>query len=131
MNSGGGQKVIEHPGFRRDLKRLLKKYPSLRDDLKVLEKMLLLAHQDQTVQPKSLGFFRISGLGFKIDGVYIAKKFACRSLKGSGARSGIRVVYRFNIATGVIEYIEMFHKKEKPMVDKDRIKKLYLDNLDD
>ncbi len=33
--------MIEHPGFRRDLKRLLKKYPSLKDDLKVLEKMLL------------------------------------------------------------------------------------------
>ncbi len=122
---------MEHPGFRRDLKRLMKKYPSLKDDLKVLEKMLLLAHCDQSVQPESLGLFKVSGIGFKVDGIYIAKKFACRSLKGSGARSGIRVVYRFNTATGMIEYIEMFHKKEKPMADKDRIKKLYLDNLDD
>ena len=82
MNSGSGQKVIEHPGFSRDLKRFLKKYPSLMDDLKVLEKMLFLAHRNRSVQPESLGLFKVSGIGFKVEGIYIDKKFACRSLKG-------------------------------------------------
>jgi len=55
------------------------------------------------------------------DGFFIAKKFACRSLKGSGSRSGIRIVYYLENITLKICLIEIYHKNQKEKEDFRRI----------
>jgi len=51
------------------------------------------------------------------------KKFACRTLKGHGSRSGIRVIYAFHTEILKIEFIEIYFKGNKESEDKERIKK--------
>ncbi|OGS21066.1 MAG: hypothetical protein A2252_04010 [Elusimicrobia bacterium RIFOXYA2_FULL_39_19] len=57
--------------------------------------------------------------------IYKAKKFACRALKGSGANSGIRVIYAYDEAQDKIELIEIYFKGDKENEDKQRINKIY------
>jgi len=123
--SSGRLEFFEHNAFKRDVKRLLKKYRTLKDDLSVFRQVLCLAHETGEHRPEDLGMLPLAGLSIPVKDVYIAKKFACRALKGSGARSGIRVVYRFNRDLRRIEFIEIFHKNDKPIEDKDRIEELY------
>lgn len=63
--------------FKKDLKKLLKKYRSLNDDLETVRKVL-------KVEPKERPPF-----SFEIDGLGIA----CRSLKGMGVNTGLRLIY--------------------------------------
>lgn len=125
MPSSGRLEFFEHGAFKRDVKCLLKNYRTLKDDISVFRQALCLAHETGEHRPEDLGMFPLSGLSVQAKDIYIAKKFACRALKGSGARSGIRVVYRFNRALRRIEFIEIFHKNEKTVEDKDRIEELY------
>ena len=55
------------------------------------------------------------------------KKFACRSLKGRGVMSGIRVIYAYHVAASKVEFIEIYFKGEKENEDRERIKE-YLKN---
>ena len=68
------------------------------------------------------GIFRIPGLPQK-EGVEVfkARKFACRSLKGKGAQSGIRVIYAHHEAENAVVLIEIYYKGDRKNEDKDRI----------
>ena len=72
----------ELPEFQRDLKQLLKRYRTLRDDLEVLKKVLVVASHPQP--PLS---YRIPGFGFETPIIIKLKKFASRSLKGKGSNT--------------------------------------------
>jgi mRNA-degrading endonuclease RelE of RelBE toxin-antitoxin system len=106
--------------FSRDLKRLSKKYPSLEDDLKTAEKNAIKLRYEKGLDNASV--FEI--LGCCTDRIKIAKvkKFACKSLKGTGVRSGIRVIFAYYPEESRIEYIEIYHKNEQANEDRDRIK---------
>jgi len=115
--------VVRHPLFRKDLKRLTRKYRTLSEDLELFEKALLLAHLSLDVQLEAMGFFPISAKGLEDKRLFIGKKFACRAIPG-GSRSGIRVVYRIDEDCIRLLYIEMFHKKEKALPNLDRIRRI-------
>jgi hypothetical protein len=119
-----GIQVSRDPRFVKDLKRLLKKYPSLTEDLVTFEKVLLLAHDNPDLQPESMGFYPLSVHGLEAENCFIAKRFACKSLRGSGSQSGIWVVYRIDRKCIRLLYIEIFHKSEKPLPDFERIRTL-------
>jgi len=53
--------------------------------------------------------------------VQMARKFACRALKGKGAHSGIRVIYAGFEEKNRIELIEIFYKGDKENEDRERI----------
>jgi len=53
--------------------------------------------------------------------VYKAKKFACKSLKGKGVQSGIRVIYAYEEEKDRIVLIEIYFKGDKSNEDKKRI----------
>jgi hypothetical protein len=55
----------------------------------------------------------------------MAKKFACKSLKGKGAKSGIRIIYAYFEQEDTIEFIEIYFKGDKENEDKERIKKYF------
>ncbi|MCF8236337.1 MAG: hypothetical protein K9G67_15360 [Bacteroidales bacterium] len=105
----------EIPEFSRDLKKLLKKYRSLNDDLAVLKKVL---NENPHEQPPFS--FRIDGLGIE-SCVIKVKKIACKSLKGKGVNSGLRLVYAFFEDKQKIVFVELYHKNTKENEDRERI----------
>jgi mRNA-degrading endonuclease RelE of RelBE toxin-antitoxin system len=105
--------------FRKDFEKLLKKYPSLIEDFNIL-KQFLCKH------PRGFPpiIFQISDLGIKIE-IFKVKKFRCKSLKGSGSNSGIRIIYALLEKEQKIEFIEIYFKGKKSNHDKERILKYY------
>ncbi len=103
------------PEFEKDLKYLLKKYRSLNDDLEVLKKDL---KDEPGAQPPFS--YRIEGLGIETCVVKV-RKIACKSLKGKGVNSGLRLIYAFIEIEDRIVFIELYHKSNKENEDKERI----------
>lgn len=109
--------------FDRDFKKLHKRFRTLDEDLEVfIEKQLKLFHK---LGIDNKGCVRISDLGISYPEVYKARKFACRSLKGKGAASGIRIIYGYYSNEDVIEFIEMYYKGDKANEDRKRILQRY------
>ena len=117
------QQVTRVPAFDKDIKKLSKRFPTLENDLKTfIDKELFLFHK---LKIDNQGVFQIQGLGFDAPKVYKGKKFACRSLKGKGVQSGIRVIYAYFEPEDRIELIEIYYKGDKENEDKARIMGLY------
>lgn len=110
------------PEFERDLKRL-KRFKTLEEDLEMFEKTQLNIYHKQKIDNE--GIVPISNLGIDYPTIYKAKKFACKSLKGKGVRSGIRVIYAYYEEEDVIELIEIYYKGDKNNEDRSRILKYY------
>lgn len=109
--------------FERDLKKLQKKFQMIEDDLTIfIEKGLFLYHK---LKVDNKGVFPLSGLQIDSPKIYKAKKFACRSLKGRGSQSGIRVIYAYFEEIDKIELIKIYYKGDKENEDRDRILKYY------
>ncbi len=107
------------PEFEKDIKRLLKRFKTIEDDLEIfIKKQLFLYHR---LKVDNRGIFQITGLPVENPKVYKAKKFACKSLKGSGVQSGIRVIYAYDEEKDKIVLIEMYFKGDKANEDKQRI----------
>ena len=107
------------PEFERDTRRLLKRFKTIEDDLEIfIEKQLFLYHK---LKVDNRGIFQITGLPVENPKIYKAKKFACKSLKGKGVQSGIRVIYAYDEEMDRIVLIEMYFKGDKANEDKQRI----------
>ncbi len=108
--------------FKRDLKKLLKRFKTLEEDIETLINASLYAFHKLDIDTG--GIFRLSGLGFEEPAVYKVKKFACRSLKGTGSRSGMRLIYSYSKAAERIVLIEIYYKGDKDNEDRQRIAEL-------
>ncbi len=109
--------------FEKDFKRLQKKFRTLNDDLNTfIVNQLKLSHK-LNIDNKSV--VRISGLGIGCPKIYKARKFSCKSLKGKGAFSGIRIIYAYFEDDDIIEFVEIYYKGEKVNEDKGRILRHY------
>jgi len=105
--------------FENDLKKLSKKFRTLEEDLEVfIEKQLQLFHK---LRIDNKGIFTISDLGIIHPKIYKATKFACKSLKGKGVASGIRVIYAYFENEDSIEFVEIYYKGDKANEDRERI----------
>lgn len=101
--------------FQKDLKNLLKKYRTLNDDLEVVKQVLAVSPDERP--PFS---FRIDNLGLETCVIKV-KKIACKSLKGRGVNSGLRLIYAYFKDQGKIIFVELYHKNDKENEDKKRI----------
>ena len=110
--------------FKRDLKSLLKRFPSLEEDLESFVKAQLVAYHKLNVD--NHGIFPIEGIGVQNPQIFKVKKFACKSLKGKGVHSGIRITYAYFSAEDRIEFIEIYYKGDQENENKERIKDHYL-----
>ena len=120
---GKFSQVSRLPEFDNDLKRLLKRFRTLEDDLEIfIEKELFLYHK---LGIDNKGVFPIPGLPVKGISIYKARKFACKSLKGKGVQSGIRVIYTYLEDSDTIEFIEIYFKGDKENEDRERILRHY------
>lgn len=111
------------PEFERDLKKLKKKFPTIENDLFVMINAHLYPFHKEKIDNK--GTMPIKGIGIEGYTFYKVKKFACRSLKGKGSKTGIRVIYTFIDSKDQIDLIEIYYKQDKENEDRNRIKKYY------
>jgi hypothetical protein len=106
-------------GFEKDIKRLLRKFRTLEDDIEVAKKNAielfhLMKIDNRSVEPIP---------NFCSDKLKICKikKFACKALKGRGVQSGIRIIYAYYVLTNTVDFIEMYFKGGSENEDKERI----------
>lgn len=109
--------------FEKDMKKLGKKFKTIEGDLEnFIKTELKLYHK---LRKNIKGIVKISDLGIKYPTIYKATRFASRALKGSGSRSGIRVIYAHFEKDDKIELIEIYYKGDKKNEDRERIKRNY------
>jgi Ca2+-binding EF-hand superfamily protein len=113
------------PAFEKDLKKLLKKYPSLQKDFQDFQDFL-------EIYPTGLrtgDIVRISNLGEEICiPIYKARNFRCTSIAKNSSNSGIRIIYAYdtiNETIEFVEFIEIYHKWTKEVEDRNRILETY------
>lgn len=108
--------------FKKDLKKLLKRFPSLEEDLDSLVKAQLIAYHKLNID--NHGIFAIENLAISSPRIFKVKKFACKSLKGKGVHSGIRITYALD--EDRIELVEIYYKGDQENEDRERIKHYYI-----
>ncbi len=114
--------------FEKDLKKLLKKFRTLEEDVETFVQNQLNLYHKLNIDNK--GIFPISDLGIIYPKIFKAKKFACRSLKGKGVASGIRIIYAYFEQKDVIELVEFYYKGKKENEDRSRVLKYYRDRTE-
>lgn len=105
--------------YGKDLKKLLKKYRTLGDDIAIVKKVLAVEPNERP--PFS---FRIDGLGIKTCLIKV-KKIACRVMKGKGVNTGFRLIYAHFEEENRIVLVELYYKGDKENEDKERIMKYF------
>jgi hypothetical protein len=105
--------------YGKDLKKLLKKYRTLEDDIAIVKKVLAVEPNERP--PFS---FRIDGLGIKTCLIKV-KKIACRVMKGKGVNTGFRLIYAHFEEENRIILVELYYKGDKENEDKERIMKYF------
>lgn len=103
--------------YQKDIKKLGKRFKTLKSDLEILQKVL--AAEPNQRPPFS---YEINDLGIE-DCIIKVKKIACKSLKGKGVNSGLRLVYAFYDEEERILMIELYFKGDKKKEDRERILK--------
>ena len=106
------------PQFEKDFKRLEKKYKTLKDDFVTLKKFLT-----STKHPNNYSSFRIDNLGLS-EVVIKLKHIPCRSMKGKGSRTGLRIIYVYFEKEERILFIEFYQKAEQANEDIERIREV-------
>lgn len=101
--------------YKKDVKRLLKKYRTLVTDLEDVRKDL----EDEPGEQPPFSF-RISGLGIETCVIKI-KKIASDSFKGRGRNSGFRLIYAWFEEEQRMVFVELYHKNDKENEDRERI----------
>jgi len=109
------------PGFEKDLKKLLKKFRTLEDDIEIAKKNAIELFHLLKIDNNSIELIP----NFCSDELKICKikKFACKALKGRGVQSGIRIIYAYYVLTNTVDFIEMYFKGDSENENKKIIKK--------
>lgn len=109
--------------FIKEFKKLSKKYRTLNEDFNnfikfSLEPFLLDQKNNKCSE-------RLSDIGVRYPEIWKVKKFASKSFKGRGVKSGFRIIYAFYRDLEKIIYIEIYHKSQKNNEDRERIKTIF------
>jgi hypothetical protein len=107
---------LELDEFKKDLKSLLKKYRSLTEDLAVIKQILLVFPNERPPFSFEINDLKLNACIIKV------KKIACKSLKGRGVNSGLRLVYAYFPEEFKIVFVELYHKNSQESEDRERIK---------
>jgi mRNA-degrading endonuclease RelE of RelBE toxin-antitoxin system len=112
------------PEFTKDLKKLLKKFRTLEEDIKNFEDTALKMFHHLNIGFD--GILPISNLGIEYPKIYKVKKFTCKALKGRGVQSGVRIIYAYYPDQNIVEHIEIYHKNDSENEDRERIALYYI-----
>lgn len=104
------------PEFRRELRKLSRKYGILNDDLEIFKEVL---------SSSPTGFGNSFTVIHSTEVIKIVKaRMACRSLRGKS----LRVIYAYLKREETFEFIEIYYKGDKENEDRNRIKE-YLNSV--
>ncbi len=108
------------------MKKLSKSFSTLSDDLETAKKAAIELYHIHNQNNNAV--FPIPE--FCNDNVVVHKirKFACKSLKGRGVMSGIRVIYAYFPNEKKVVFIEIYFKGNKENEDRERIKEFLKKN---
>jgi mRNA-degrading endonuclease RelE of RelBE toxin-antitoxin system len=115
----------EAPTFKKDLKKLSKRFRTLKEDIEVVKRNVIELYHLHHIDNQST--FPIPGYVTEDVMVCKVKKFACKSLKGKGNRSGIRLIYAFHADKMNVVLIEIYYKQDQVNEDRERIRKYLAD----
>lgn len=108
------------PEFKKDLKKLCKKYKYLGEDLERAKKVLKSMPENMNL------VVRISNLGGEVrTPIYKLRKFRSQDFKGKGVQSGFRLIYAYERVENKVTLIEIYHKNRKDNEDRNRILKYF------
>lgn len=116
------------PEFEKDFKKLEKRYRTLSDDFENMKKNLLEVHYIKGAPLPPNTIVDIEGLCGETYKSKKIRKFTCKSLRNLGNRSGIRVIFVLEPDDLKITFIEIYHKNDKSVENKDRLKE-FIKNL--
>jgi mRNA-degrading endonuclease RelE of RelBE toxin-antitoxin system len=116
----------ETPEFKKDFKKLAKKFRTLPEDLELVKSAVI--ELNHVLGINNLSAVLVEGLCAEEVKIYKIRKFACKALKGRGSQTGIRVIYAYHVKTHKVDFIEIYFKADQAIEDKERIK-IYLRNI--
>lgn len=111
--------------FKKDFKKLLKRYGTLEEDFQRMKRLTIELFHVMGIDNDSC--FKIPDFSVEHCIAYKVRKFACRCLKGA-CKSGLRVIYIYQDKLNLVTFIEIYHKSDKANNDYNRLKKV-LKNL--
>ena len=106
--------------FEKDLKRLLKKFSTLREDIEIAKVFAIELFHLKNIDKGAI--FQIPNFCTEKLKICKLKKFACKALRGRGVKSGIRIIYAYYVLTKTVDFIEIYFKGESENEDKEKIK---------
>lgn len=104
--------------YRKCLKKLKKRFITLEKDIDNFKQYVLEIYFNQNIITDA--FVKIEGCCNEKYDAYKVKKFACRSLKAKGSRSGIRLIFLVDkriIDSISITFVEIYYKGDREMND--------------
>ncbi|OGW48046.1 MAG: hypothetical protein A2Y66_00410 [Nitrospirae bacterium RBG_13_41_22] len=117
------KKISHVPEFEKDMKKLVRRFTSLEEDLQTFIRVAMNLFHKQNIDSQAI--FHISDIGIRSPKIYKVKKFACKALKGKGVQSGIRVIYAYDEEKDGVDFIELYYKGDKESENRDRIMKYF------
>ena len=112
--------------FQAGFKKLLKRYKTLEEDFKLFKKASVELLHIRNIDNNSC--ILIEGFCSDKYKSYKVKKFTCKSMKNKGNRSGIRIIYVYEIPTKTIHFLEIYyHEKDDTNYDEENLKKFLKD----
>lgn len=115
------------PNFEKKFKKFEKKWRTLSADLKVAQKNAIELYHLEKIDNYSV--FPIIGFCNEKVQILKLKKFACKSLKGRGVQSGIRIIYAFFPQDLKVVYIDIYFKADQENENREIIKEYWLNNF--
>lgn len=112
---------FESESFQKDFKKLVKKFPTLREDFSMVKKAAIELFHLYQIDNHSI--FLLQGYGTTELQFYKLRKFACRALKGRGSQSGLRVIYVYDANRVCLEFLEIYFKADQEHETKERIER--------
>jgi mRNA-degrading endonuclease RelE of RelBE toxin-antitoxin system len=103
--------------FSKDFKKLLKRFRTLEEDFENMKKSAIEVYH----LIKTNHIVRIQNYCSQD---YLSKKvrkMACKSLKGKGVQSGLRVIYVFEQKENKVTFIEMYYKQNQENESRERL----------
>lgn len=110
---------IESDLFKKDFKKLSKRFSTLEEDFNTAKKSAI-----ELLHIVGIDNYSIIRLTEYYNGslcIYKLRKFACKSLKGRGVQSGVRIIYAFYEEKKSIEFIEIYFKADQENENRERI----------
>ena len=102
-------KFERHDRFEKQIKKLIRKYRSLEEDLEIVKKYAIEAFHIENKDNEAVEL--VPKFDRKTVQIYKIRKFACKALKGKGNRSGIRIIYAFYPKKFEVEFLEIYFKE--------------------